>query len=218
MDSERGAGGQTPSVTQSKALPTKPVSVDAVSTKLTCTFRPAAAMCPTPAPAPIQPSLDPTSPQIPAHPPRTPHRPGPSTCTHRPPGSSLHAHPSRCSSPSEQDLLPPQLPVPPRGSRRAGRRSLWLLQTPAQSRNICKEPCSRGGKQTEGQGEGSLKAATLRCGPSGHRTEASSGPGTQSTLLWKPAECLLDTQRPQCLGNIGLGNHKGLHFPSQTKT
>lgn len=88
---------------------------------------------------------------------------------------------------------------------------------PAQSRNICKGPCSRGGKQTEGQGEGSLKAATLRCGPSGHRTEASSGPGTQSTLLWKPAEWLLDTQRPQCLGNTGLGNHKGLYFPSQTK-
>lgn len=125
MDSEGGPGArhQDP---QSKALPTKPVSADAVSTELTCTFRPAAAMCPTPAPAPIQPSLDPTSPQIPAHPPRTPHRPGPSTCTHRPPGSSLHAHPSRWGSPSEQDLLPPQLPVPPRGSRRAGRRSLWL--------------------------------------------------------------------------------------------
>lgn len=37
-------------------------------------------------------------------------------------------------------------------------------------------------------------------------------------LLWKRAEWLLDTQRPHCLRNTGLGNHKGRWFPHQPKT
>ena len=185
MEDRHGYCPRTPSVTQSKALPTKPVSVDAVPTKLTCTFHPGAAMCPTPTPAPIQSSLDPTSPQLPAHPPRTSQRPGPSTCTHRPPGSSLHAHPSRWGSASEQDLLP-QLPVPPRGSRRVGRRSLWRLQTPAQSRDTCKERAAVEASRQRGRARGASRQRPRAAGPRDTGLRPALAPGHKARCSGNP--------------------------------
>ena len=64
--------------------------------------------------------------------------------------------------------------------------------------------------------------ARLQAAPAGLHVLCTQGcvqqnwPGTQSMLLWKPAQWFLDTQRRQCLGKLDLETTKDfISLPSQ---